>query len=50
MLSFGIVCVPGGLSAVKSVANKPGDIIKQVDQLNQAEILEYNILKTAELL
>ncbi len=50
MLSCGIVCVPGELSAVKAVADKPGDIINQEDQLRQAEILGFNILKATKVL
>jgi multimeric flavodoxin WrbA len=50
MLSCGVICVPGELSAVKAVADKPGDIINQEDQLRQAEILGFNILKATKLL
>ena len=50
MLSCGIICVPGQLNAVKSVADKPGDILNQEDQLKQAEFLGFNILKTAKRL
>ncbi|MFX0004974.1 MAG: flavodoxin family protein [Candidatus Hermodarchaeota archaeon] len=50
MLSCGIICVPGELNAIKAVADKPGDILNQENQLNQAEILGLNVLKTAKLL
>lgn len=50
MLSCGIICVPGELNAVKAVADKPGDILNQENQLKQAEILGFNILKAATLL
>ncbi|MFX1594131.1 MAG: flavodoxin family protein [Promethearchaeota archaeon] len=50
MLSCGVICVPGELNAIKAVADKPGDILNQEDQLKQAEILGFNILKTTKLL
>ncbi len=48
MLSCGIICVPGELNGVKSVADKPGDILNQENQLKQAEILGFNILKVTK--
>ena len=48
MLSCGIACVPGELSAVKAVADKAGDILSQENQLKQAEILGFNILNYAK--
>jgi len=48
MLSCGIICVPGELNGVKAVADKPGDILNQENQLKQAEILGFNILKVAK--
>ncbi len=48
MLSCGIICVPGVLNGVKAVADKPGDILSQKNQLKQAEILGLNILKVAK--
>ena len=50
MLSCGIICVSGELHGVKAVADKPGDILNQENRLKQAEILGFNILKTAKLL
>ena len=50
MLSCGIIVVPGELNAVKAVADKPGDILTQKNQLRQAEILGLNILKATTLL
>ena len=50
MLSCGIICVPGELIGVKAVADKPGDILNQKDQLKHAEILGFNILKATKLL
>ncbi|MFX1568559.1 MAG: flavodoxin family protein [Promethearchaeota archaeon] len=50
MLSCGIICVPGKLFGVKAVASKPGDILNQKNQLKQAEILGFNVLKTAKAL
>ena len=50
MLSCGIICVPGELFGVKAVAGKPGDILNQENQLRQAEILGFKVLKTAKLL
>lgn len=50
MLSCGIICVPGELFGVKAVAGKPGDVLNQKNQLKQAEILGFKILKTAKLL
>ncbi len=50
MLSCGIIVVPGELNAVKAVADKPGDILNQKNQLRQAEILGLNILKATTLL
>ena len=50
MLSCGIICVPGELNAVKSVADKPSDILNQEGQLKQAETLGFNILKATKLL
>ena len=50
MLSCGIICVPGDLFGVKAVADKPGDILNQENQLKQAEILGFNILNATKLL
>jgi multimeric flavodoxin WrbA len=50
MLSCGIMCVPGELFGVKAVADKPGDILNQENQLKQAEFLGFNVLKTTERL
>ncbi len=50
MLSCGIICVPGELAGVKAVADKPGDILNQENQLKQAEILGFNILKLTKTL
>jgi multimeric flavodoxin WrbA len=47
MLSCGILCIPGELNGVTAVASEPGDVLKQLNRLQQAEILGGNVLKIA---
>lgn len=49
-LSLGMLCVPGELNGVAASADKPGDILAQLNRLRQARTLGENILRHAERL
>ncbi len=50
ILSSGALAVPGERNGVSAVADKPGDVLKQPQRLNQARILGDNLLKYTELI
>ena len=50
LLTCGAICVPGELNGITAAADKPGDILRQENRLNQARTLGVNVMTTAEKL
>jgi multimeric flavodoxin WrbA len=48
LLSSGAVAVPGEMNGMSAVADRPGDIARQLDRLRQAEVLGENVLRLAQ--